>query len=130
MDNMQEKLEQDVKASLVEGYLPCAVALKLAGELNIAPKQIGNTANRLSLRITKCQLGCFMLEKATHENLDSVEIDGMLANEVKAALVNGRLPCTTAFALARKLRLAPLRVADAANKLKVKITGCQLGCFP
>ena len=50
--------------------------------------------------------------------------------ELKASLVDGKLPCAVAFKIARKLRVTPRQVGDTANKLNIKIVGCQLGCFP
>jgi len=57
-------------------------------------------------------------------------LDGTLENEIRDSLVDGRLPCAVAFKLARKLKVSPKQVGDAANRLNIKITSCQLGCFP
>jgi molybdate transport system regulatory protein len=54
----------------------------------------------------------------------------ILDGEIKASLVNGKLPCAVAFKIAKKLKVAPGQVGDRANKLGVKISSCQLGCFP
>jgi len=64
---------------------------------------------------------------------ESTKISGMeriLEEELKASLVNGRLPCAVAFKISRKLKVSPRKVGDMANKLNVKISKCQLGCFP
>ncbi len=53
-----------------------------------------------------------------------------MENEIKAALVDGKLPCAVAFQIARKLKVAPKVVGDTANRLSIKISSCQLGCFP
>jgi hypothetical protein len=53
------RLEQEVKESLVDGKLPCAVAFKIAKKLKVAPKDVGDTANKLRIKIANCQLGCF-----------------------------------------------------------------------
>ena len=53
-----------------------------------------------------------------------------LEDEIRASLVNGKLPCAVAFKIAKKHRVAPKRVGDTANKLNIKIAACQLGCFP
>jgi len=53
-----------------------------------------------------------------------------LEEEVKASLVNGKLPCAQAFKIAKKHKVVPREVGDTANKLNIKIAGCQLGCFP
>lgn len=64
---------------------------------------------------------------------ESTKISGMeriLEEELKASLVNGRLPYAVAFKISRKLKVSPRKVGDMANKLNVKISNCQLGCFP
>jgi arginyl-tRNA synthetase len=62
------------------------------------------------------------------------EVAGMenkaLEQEIKASLVNGKLPCAVAFRIAKKLKVSPREVGDVANELKIKISSCQLGCFP
>ena len=52
-------LEKELEASLVNGRLSCAVAFKIAKKLKVTPRQVGNTANKLNIKIINCQLGCF-----------------------------------------------------------------------
>ncbi len=56
---MSAELEEKVKSSLVDGSLSCAVALKIARELKVSPREVGETADKLGIKIGKCQLGCF-----------------------------------------------------------------------
>jgi hypothetical protein len=49
---------------------------------------------------------------------------------IKASLVNGKLPCASAFKIAKQLKVSTKEVGEACNKLSVKISSCQLGCFP
>ncbi|MBE3580821.1 MAG: hypothetical protein IMW96_04150 [Thermoanaerobacteraceae bacterium] len=46
-----------------------------------------------------------------------------------AARNQGKLPCTVAQELARKLGVPMLTIGQAANELQIKISSCQLGCF-
>ena len=57
-------------------------------------------------------------------------MDRTLEEEVRAELVDGKLPCAQAFRIAKKLKVSPRAVGDAANRLNIKIANCQLGCFP
>lgn len=56
---MTSELEEKIAASLVDGKLSCAVAFKIARELKVSIRQVGETADKLGVRIAKCQLGCF-----------------------------------------------------------------------
>jgi len=58
------------------------------------------------------------------------DIGRTLEEEMRASLVSGKLPCAAAFRIAKKLKVSPRQVGDAANRLNIKISSCQLGCFP
>ena len=59
-----------------------------------------------------------------------IDMDSALEAEIKASLVDGKLLCPVAFKIAKKMKVAPKKVGEAANRLEIKIAGCQLGCFP
>jgi len=39
------------------------------------------------------------------------------------------ISCTEALGLAEKLNIAPIKIGNICNELKIKIMNCQLGCF-
>ncbi|HEY51566.1 MAG TPA: hypothetical protein G4O20_07165 [Dehalococcoidia bacterium] len=57
--SLENELETKIKSSVVNGRLPCAIAFKIAKELKVSPRDVGEAANRLSVKIVSCQLGCF-----------------------------------------------------------------------
>ena len=57
-------------------------------------------------------------------------MENELEKKIKSSLVDGKLPCAVAFRIAKELKVSPRDVGGAANLLFVKISGCQLGCFP
>lgn len=52
-----------------------------------------------------------------------------LRQKIGAAAPEGRIPCATAFELARDLGISRPEMGQLLNELKIKITHCQLGCF-
>ncbi|MFC2035328.1 hypothetical protein ACFLUJ_04290 [Chloroflexota bacterium] len=54
------------------------------------------------------------------------ELDG----KIEASLINGKLPCPSTFKIAEQLNVSTKEVGEACDKLGVKISSCQLGCFP
>ncbi len=56
---MSAELEEKIKSSLVDGKLPCAVAFQIAKEIGVSLREVGEAANKLSIKISRCQLGCF-----------------------------------------------------------------------
>ena len=56
-----------------------------------------------------------------------------LSEAVAAAADKGKdrleLTCSEAFELAERFGVAPFEVGRVCNSRRIKITGCQLGCF-
>ncbi len=48
---------------------------------------------------------------------------------IKEAAVDGKLPCAKAFKLAEEHGVSLKEIGEAANRAKVKVSHCQLGCF-
>ena len=59
----------------------------------------------------------------------SIESEAKIERLVRENSVDGRLSCKKALEIANRLNVAPRRVGDAANNLKIKLSSCQLGCF-
>lgn len=57
--NKDEAMEREMRVVLVGGKLPCAAAFGVAKKLGVSTREIGDAANRLNIKIAKCQLGCF-----------------------------------------------------------------------
>jgi len=56
---MNEKLEQRLKEAATHGRISCTMARRIASELNVPVRQVGDAANKLRIKITSCELGCF-----------------------------------------------------------------------
>jgi hypothetical protein len=122
-------LEKEVRAALVEGFLPCPVALRLAGRLEVDAREVGYTADSLGVRITGCQLGCFKIDKAPHDDLAGKVFSREVGAGIERSLVSGRLSCAAAHALGRGLGVPLKDIGDTATQMGVKISACRLGCF-
>ncbi|HLD48663.1 MAG TPA: hypothetical protein VJA64_12620 [Desulfobaccales bacterium] len=55
----QEDVKARIKAAAPEGKIACAAAFRLAEELGLSRKDLGELFNELKIKITHCQLGCF-----------------------------------------------------------------------
>ena len=126
---MNIELEEKVTSCLMDGHLPCASAFKIAKELKINPRDVGETADELGIRIAHCQLGCFAVEKATHPGLDDLEIATVLAEGLQAVMTNQQLPCSAAFEASKNFKISRKQIGDTATKLNIRLIDCQLGCF-
>jgi hypothetical protein len=56
---LKDKILEEIKKKATDGKLPCAIARKIAEELGVSYKVVGEAADDLHIKITNCQLGCF-----------------------------------------------------------------------
>jgi len=125
------EIEEKLKERLIDGRLPCASAFELAGKLGIAPAQVRAEADRLGIHISRCQLGLFGFEEFGDRRIvhPLAEVPPTLERKMRAGLVNGSLPCVTAWKISSEEGIAKVLVGCAAETLALKIGPCQLGCF-
>ena len=123
------QLEDTVKDSLKDGYLPCPAAWKIAREASVPKIAIGEITDRLGIRITNCQIGCFKIERTPYAQSVSKNMDSEITALLETLKANNQLTCAKVFDLARQFKLTPMVIADAANLRNLKIDNCQLGCF-
>ncbi len=121
------KVNEAIRASLKEGFLPCETAFEIAKKLRVSPVAVGDAADNLGIRVTDCRLGCFSVEKTAHDGAKTIRPE--IIRAVTAEIAKSPLTCAGVFSLAKRLKVSPLEIADAANAAHVKIHHCQLGCF-
>lgn len=56
---MKEKIKKEIQKKATNNRLSCSVARKIALDLSVSYKDVGNAANELQVKITNCELGCF-----------------------------------------------------------------------
>jgi hypothetical protein len=56
-------------------------------------------------------------------------MEDKLREEIKKKAKNNRLPCPVARKIAEELSVSYKEVGRVADELKIKIAGCELGCF-
>jgi hypothetical protein len=55
----EEDLKNKIRAAAADGKIPCAAAFRLADDLGISRRRMGEILNELKIKIIQCQLGCF-----------------------------------------------------------------------
>ena len=123
------QLEGAVTESLRQGHLPCPVAWRIAKDLDIPRIAVGAAMDKLGVRVTDCQIGFFKVDKTPYKGDAPQPPPSELAAALRELDTAGNLTCAEVFALASRLKTTPLTLADAANRLGLKIRACQLGCF-
>lgn len=60
---------------------------------------------------------------------ESLRRENFIEEELKKRAFAGRITCPEARRLAEELKVSYRKVGDVINKLGIKITNCDLGCF-
>ncbi len=59
MSEVTPELIEAVKTKAVDGRATCAVLRKLADDLGVPVRTVGDAANEAGIKIKNCELGCF-----------------------------------------------------------------------
>jgi hypothetical protein len=109
--------------------LSCTDAFEIAWKLQIPACDIGTAADRLKLKLAKCQLGLFGYKPdkkiVTAKDIVSKELE----DSIRSCLDDGKLLCIKAWEIADTLNMSRFSVSCACEALGIKIKECQLGAF-
>ena len=116
-------------AQAEDGKLSCAAAHEIAGEAGVAPAEVGRTADLLELRIHRCQMGLFGYSPEKRLVRPASEVSEHLRALLAGAATEGRIDCLSCWDIARSLGMGKMAVADACERLGLKVRDCQIGAF-
>lgn len=126
---MDATLKDALQRQTREGELACAVAFKLASDLGRPPADIGEAADLLGIRLTKCQLGLFGYSPEKKIVRATPAADPAMETAIREKLENGRLACRLAWEIAAAFQVPRMAVSAACEAMQIKIKPCQLGAF-
>jgi len=117
-----------------EGQLPCPQAFGLARRLQMAPLTIGMAATEASIRISRCQLGLFGYgpkAEGKHKIVHAMEqVPERLAARLRTEAADDGITCLAVWQVAKELGYSRLEASSAVEAMGLKVSHCQLGCFP
>lgn len=123
------KIAEALKKKAQKGDVTCAIAFNIAEAVNVLPEEVGFTMDRLEVPIKKCQLGLFGYSPMSRIIQKADTVSNELEGAIRGAMIDGRLPCEALWKIAKKFKMAKIRVSAACEKLGIKISHCQLGAF-
>lgn len=141
-DEMDEQLQQVMKERLEDGRLPCTQAFAIAQDLDVEPITVGLAANEAGIRVSRCQLGLFGYgpkAEGKHKIVHAMDkVPERLAARLRAeAGINLQaedaepgITCAGIWRAADGLGYPRMKAASAVEAMGLKVTRCQLGCFP
>jgi hypothetical protein len=131
-ENVSERIEERICVYPDDG-LPCAVAHYIAADLGVTPLQVGETADRIGVRIILCQLGLFGYAakgrpgyRIRHPMEDVPE---PLERAIRDAAVDGRVSCAALWRIGAEQHYSRPEMGNAVEALGLKVKPCQLGFF-
>lgn len=126
---LNETIAARIKEKISENRISCAEAHSIAAELNADPDDVGTAIDLLEVRIIKCQLGLFGYGKQKNIPALPDKINPNIELVIKSSLVNDRLACSAAWEIAKRFNVSRAMVSAVCEKMKIKISPCQLGAF-
>jgi hypothetical protein len=131
---MDESLHQDMLERLEDGHLPCNQAHVIATLRGIEPLAVGLAANEAGIRISRCQLGLFGYgpkAEGKHKIVNPMdEVPERLAAHLRTEAEEEGLTCTVIWQVAGDLGFKRLEASSAVEAMGLRVSRCQLGCFP
>jgi hypothetical protein len=139
---MDQKLEKLIRERLEDGRLPCSQAFALADDLEVEPITVGMEANDADIRISRCQLGLFGYgpkSEGKHKIVHAMEkVPERLAARLRAEAEQDQqsegaeagITCRGIWRAADDLGYPRMKASSAVEAMGLKVTRCQLGCFP
>lgn len=124
-DRIKDHLDRQAKNS----ELPCALAFKIADELNVSAAEVGKTADLMEIMLVKCQLGLFGYAPEKKIVKPQIPENQNLKSAIRDSLVDGTLSCERAWEIARSFDVPKMTVSAVCEQFKIKIKPCQLGAF-
>ena len=131
---MDERLEQAIQERLDNDHLPCNQAFAIAQILNLDPLTVGFAANDADIRISRCQLGLFGYgpkAEGKHKIVHAMdEVPERLAARLRSVSEGEAITCAAIWQVADGLGFKRLEASSAVEAMGLKVSRCQLGCFP
>lgn len=131
---MDERLQQAMWERTEDGKLPCNQAFAIAHILEIDPLDVGFAANEAGIRISRCQLGLFGYgpkAEGKHKIVHAMEkVPERMAARLREAAKGETITCTAVWRVADGLGYKRIEASSAVEAMGLKVSRCQLGCFP
>ena len=131
---MQADLQQALAGRLEDGKLGCAQAHALAAEVGLDPLAVGQAATAAGVRVFHCQLGLFGYgpkSEGKHKIVQPMPaVPEDLAAHLRAAAGPDGITCEEVWRVAAEVGATRLEASGAVEALGLRVSTCQLGCFP
>lgn len=126
---VNESIKQEIISRITNNELPCAVAFVISEETGVPAAEVGQTADLIPVKLTKCQMGLFGYRPEKKRVDGKKPVEPELEKRIMAHVFQNRLSCETAWEIAALSGVSKMHVGDACEAMNIKISPCQLGAF-
>jgi len=126
---INQQIADGVKAAVAAGKITCAAVHDIAESFGVEPKEVGVAVDLLEVRISKCQLGLYGYGTQGGVVKPADKVSPELDAAIRKSLVEGKLTCLESWNIAEEFGITKMEISAACEKVKVKISSCQLGSF-
>jgi hypothetical protein len=131
---MDEQILLAIKEHLEAGKLACSQAHAIAEAFGVEPIEVGRAADGADIRIFRCQLGLFGYgpkSEGKHKIVHAMEeVPQRLAARLRAAAGEDGITCFQVWQIADEMGYQRLEASSAVEAMGLRVSRCQLGCFP
>jgi hypothetical protein len=129
-----ERVAAAIGERLEDGLLSCSAALAVAEELGCSAMVVGQTADVLGTRLTRCQLGLFGYPGHSKGWVEAGVAELPVPAGLERAIGEGRdeqgdIGCRELWHLAESFGVSRIDVGYLADRLGIRIRHCKLGAF-
>jgi len=126
--NNIQLLEKEIISKSKNGRLTCTSAFEIVSKNKINPEIIGKAADKLKIKLSKCQLGLFG-HKPENKIKPAESIDSNIETAILKFVDDNRIACEKVWHIADELNLKKIEVSKACEAMSIRIKPCQLGAF-
>lgn len=129
---LDERIAEAIRNKSEASTISCKAASRISEELGVSMKEVGRNADLLEIKVEQCLLGLFGYTRLRGKKRimePAKKVSAELEDAIRKSLVNGKLPCASAWEIARVQGVSKMSVCSAADALEIKSTSCQLGAF-
>ncbi len=127
--NLNPQITNEINNNTVDGKISCKALHSIAEKFRKWPIEMGKAADLMELKIWKCQLGLFGHGEKNKNNNPIENISQDLIYAIKKSTEECQISCVECWRVAKNTGHHKPHVANACEKLKIKISRCQLGAF-
>ncbi len=129
MNDFNLQIKEEFLKKSKNKKLPCAIAFEIAANNQKKPFVIGKLADKLDIKLCKCQLGLFGYKPKEKPVKPAKNINPDIHDKIIKYVKDRRISCKDLWSAAKEMDITKMGAANICEALNIKIVSCQLEAF-